>query len=63
MKYMGSKRKYWKDIVPIIQSYIKENNIEVFIDAFTGGANLIRHIEAPIKIGNDLSFSLIGLHK
>ena len=40
MKYMGSKRKYWKDIVPIIQRYINEHNIEVFIDAFVGAANL-----------------------
>lgn len=63
MKYMGSKRKYWKDIVPIIQRYINEHNIEVFIDAFVGAANLSEHIIAPIKIGNDLSFSLIGLHK
>lgn len=40
MIYMGSKRQYCKYIVPIIQKYINENNILVFIDCFCGGANL-----------------------
>ena len=37
---MGSKTKYKNDIPPIINKYIKDNNIEVFIDCCSGGANL-----------------------
>lgn len=40
MVYMGSKRRFAKDIVPIIQKYIDENNITEFYDCFCGGANL-----------------------
>ena len=44
MVYMGSKRKYVKDICPIIQNYIDKNNINDFYDVFCGGANLIDNI-------------------
>ena len=44
MVYMGSKRKYVKDICPIIQNYINKNNINDFYDVFCGGANLIDNI-------------------
>lgn len=63
MVYMGSKRKYCKDIVPIIQKYINDNNIEVFVDCFCGGANLTDKIKCETVIANDLSHSLIALHK
>jgi adenine-specific DNA methylase len=45
MTYMGSKRKYCKYIVPIIQKYIDEHNITVFADVFCGGANLTDKIQ------------------
>lgn len=63
MVYLGSKRKYCKDIVPIIQKYIDENNITTFIDVFCGGANLADKIKCDTVIANDLSPSLIALHK
>lgn len=63
MVYMGSKQKYVKYIVPIIQKYIKENNIDTFVDVFCGGANLTDKIDCDVVIGNDLSPSLIALHK
>lgn len=34
MVYMGSKRKYVKDICPIIQNYINKNNINDFMMYF-----------------------------
>jgi hypothetical protein len=63
MVYMGSKRRYCKYIVPIIQKYIDENNIGIFIDLFCGGANLTDKINCDYVYGNDLSPSLIALHK
>lgn len=63
MVYMGSKRKYCKYIVPIIQKYIDEHNIVQFIDCFCGGANLADKISCQKVICNDLSPTLIALHK
>ena len=63
MNYMGSKRKYCKYIVPIIQKYINENNITTFVDCFCGGANLADNIQCENVICNDLSPTLIDLHK
>lgn len=63
MVYMGSKRKYCKDIVPIIQKYIDEHNITTFVDAFCGGANLADKIKCENVIANDLSPTLIAIHK
>lgn len=63
MTYMGSKRRYAKYIVPIINNYIKENGINTFIDCFCGGANLTDKIICDNVYGNDLSPTLIALHK
>lgn len=63
MVYMGSKRKYLKDIIPIIQEYIDKNNIENFVDCFCGGASVSEAIRCKNKIANDLSYSLIELHR
>lgn len=63
MRYMGSKNKYSKNLVPIIQKYIDENNIENFISCFCGGANLEDKIQCKNVIANDLSPTLIALHK
>lgn len=37
MKYMGSKSRIAKDIVPIIQRCIDENNITEYYEPFVGG--------------------------
>lgn len=37
MNYMGSKSRIAKYIVPIIQSYIDNNNINTYIEPFVGG--------------------------
>lgn len=60
---MGSKRKYKNDILPILNKYIKDNNINCFVDCFCGGANLCDGIECDRIIANDLSPTLIALHK
>lgn len=61
MKYMGSKSRIAKDIVPIIQSYIDDNNITTYIEPFVGGANVIDKIKCKNKIGSDLNKYLIAL--
>lgn len=63
MVYMGSKRKYCKYICPIINKYIKDNNITEFYDIMCGGANLADKIECKNVYANDLSPTLIALHK
>lgn len=34
---MGSKNKIAKELIPIIQSYIDENNIETYVEPLCGG--------------------------
>lgn len=58
---MGSKARYAKYIAPVLQRLINENNIEVYIEPFVGGANMIDKIKCPIRIGSDLSESVITL--
>ena len=45
IKYMGSKSRIAKDIVPIIQKYINDNEITSYIEPFCGGANVIDKIK------------------
>lgn len=61
MKYMGSKSRIKKDIIPIIQKYIDENDIKTYIEPFVGGANVIDKIKCDKKIGGDKSEPLIEL--
>jgi DNA adenine methylase len=58
---MGSKSKITQFIVPIIQRYIDENNINTYIEPFVGGANVIDKIQCKIKIGYDKNKYLIAL--
>lgn len=58
---MGSKSRIAKDIVPIIQKYIDDNNIDTYIEPFVGGANVIDKIKCKNKIGNDNNEYLISL--
>lgn len=61
MKYIGAKTKIAKDIVPIIQSYIDNNNIELYIEPFVGGFNVIDKIKCKIRIGSDIDNLVIDL--
>lgn len=60
MKYIGSKNKLSKELVPIIQSYINENT-KGYLEPFVGGANMIDKIQCNNKIGCDIKDSLIAL--
>ena len=63
MKYMGSKSKISKHIVPIIQSRINEFCISTYIEPFVGGGNIIDKIVANKKIGCDKQHYLIALYQ
>ena len=58
---MGSKSKYAKYIVPILQKCIDDNNITTYIECFVGGANIIDKIKCDKRIGYDRSDTLIAL--
>lgn len=63
MKYMGSKSRIAKFIVPILQDIINTNNIEIYYEPFVGGCNVIDKIECKVRIGNDKNPYLIELLK
>lgn len=63
MKYMGSKNKISKYIVPILQKCIDDNNIENYYEFFVGGANIIDKIQCKNRIGTDKNKYLIELLK
>lgn len=63
MKYMGSKSRIAKYIVPILQKIIDENNITTYVEPFCGGCNIIDKIECQTKIASDKSHYLIELLK
>lgn len=42
MVYMGSKRRYAKYIVPILQNCIDTHNISTYIEPFVGGGQYNR---------------------
>lgn len=53
LKYMGSKARLSKDLSPIVNNLIKQNNIKTYIEPFVGGANITQHIVCENKIGSD----------
>lgn len=60
---MGSKSRFAKDIVPILQKAIKDNKVDTYIECFVGGANIIDKIKCEKKFGYDRSDTLIALLK
>ena len=55
MKYMGSKRRIAKHILPIILKNRKEN--QVFYDLFVGGGNILDKV-CGRRVANDNNISL-----
>ena len=62
MRYMGSKSRLAKELMPIIQSYITEDT-KGYLEPFVGGANMIDKIECNNKFGCDIHEELIELLK
>lgn len=63
MKYMGSKAKIAKHIVPIIQKEIEQHNIKTYIEPFCGGCNMIDKVACEKKIASDNNKYLIALFR
>ena len=63
MTYQGSKAKYAKYICPILQKCIDENHIDIYIEPFVGGANIIKNIKNAMRVGSDNNQYLIALWK
>jgi site-specific DNA-adenine methylase len=61
MVYLGSKKRIQKDIAPIINKLIKDNDIKKYVEPFVGGANMIEAIECDTRIGNDANKYLIAM--
>lgn len=61
MKYVGSKNRISKYLVPILQGYIDENNVKIYYEPFVGGANMIDKINCSLRIGNDIHPQLIAM--
>lgn len=60
MKYMGSKRRIAKYILPIMLKKAEERNIITWVEPFVGGANMIDKVPINFKrIGYDINEYLI----
>lgn len=53
MRYLGSKARIKKEIIPIITEHLDGTN--EFVDAFMGGANIIDAVDYPHKVGIEIS--------
>ena len=60
MKYMGSKNRFAKELLPIILKDRKEN--QFYVEPFAGGMNLIDKVGGN-RIANDISKELIEMWK
>lgn len=60
---MGSKARIAKYISPIINEIIQVCGVDIYIEPFVGGANMIQHINSTIRIGYDNNHYLIAFWK
>ncbi|MCK9541161.1 MAG: DNA adenine methylase [Novosphingobium sp.] len=60
MKYMGSKNRIAKHILPIMLEYMERNSLEIWIEPFVGGGNMIDKVPSKYKrIGLDINSYVI----
>ena len=61
MKYMGSKRRIAKHILPIMLEAARLEGVTTWVEPFVGGANMIDKVPPTFKrIGSDLNAHTIG---
>lgn len=63
LKYMGSKNRHAKEIIPILMDYYQEGML--YVEPCVGGANMIDKVPVPnsLKIGYDIHHYLIEMWK
>ena len=61
MQYLGSKNRLSKELIPILQKYLIDYDINIYIEPFVGGANVIDKIKCDTRIGYDNNEYLIAL--
>lgn len=61
MTYQGSKQKYLKQIVPILQKAIDDSVSRAYYEPFVGGANVIACVNADFRFGSDANSYVIEL--
>ena len=61
MRYSGSKKRFMKDLLPILMKGTKKETL--FIDAFGGGMNVVSQIPLKNKIAIELNSFIVSLWK
>lgn len=61
MRYMGSKGRHAKDIVPIIMATHDQG--QWYVEPFVGGGNILSEVTAKLKWGNDTAEYAVALLK
>ena len=59
MRYSGSKRRFMKELTPILMEHVSENTL--FVDAMMGGANVLSEIPHDNKIGVEINRYVFSL--
>lgn len=62
MRYSGSKRRFMKELTPILMEHLTDDNT-LFVDVFLGGGNVISEIPHPNKWGVELNRYVLALWK
>ena len=63
MKYIGSKRRLKKSIIPILQKAIDDTHAAVYLEPFGGGANVIDDIHCDNRLYYDSHPYLVAMWK
>lgn len=63
MRYMGSKARLAKDILPFIYEALQGHTNCVYVEPFMGGCNLLSQVDHPLKLGMDKNHYLVELWK
>ena len=64
LNYTGGKYKLLPQLLPIILlPPPHKNEINTFVDLFTGGGNVVANVNAKKRIANDINGSVIDIFK
>ena len=63
MKYVGSKNRISKYIVPILQDCIDKNSIEIYYEPFVGGGAMLYELQPKKAVINDYNTELMNVYE